>query len=525
MTDAQDLVVSFPKFDESVYRAANEDARASIELGLAESGFDHFLRRGIDENRHPYGRREPAALAGAVERCLVSDSGYFLYQGWLSDEGREGLRAKIFGVDFTIEVPHDAVLRHARRDVELQIREGAFDFGFVVFGRCPAKSLLKQPVLLQFGGESGLFQGRVVPDIVADRRLLDTLLCIVASCQSHAGREANLHAFLAGSAGSSTVALFRAHVAAGRAGHHVCRYRARPVARSFVTVLFGSTEAIMLQPVLFLQHGIDFGEWIYVCNSSEDAEAALRLGRVIADLYDVMITIIVMGDNVGFGEANNVAISQAAGTAIYIVNPDVYPVPAYTDLLRSTLERADLGETLWGGLLFYDEATLMHSGMYVDRDTYVRGNALNAAPRSGPGGPVSLLRVEHFDKGVPFDAARWTRPKRVPAITGAVMAFRRAGFEALGGFSTRYVYGHYEDADLSLRWAREIGPVMIDPHLRLVHLEGQGSRARGDQYRGAAMVNRYFFSAQHLSSLDQNIEEFPKLRAVTAAARRHDDPG
>ena len=278
----------------------------------------------------------------------------------------------------------------------------------------------------------------------------------------------------------------------------------------------------MLQPVLFLQHGIDFGEWIYVCNSPEDAETALRLGRVIADLYDVMITIIVMGDNVGFGEANNVAISHAAGAAIYIVNPDVYPIPAYTELLRSTLERADLGETLWGGLLFYDEATLMHSGMYVDRDTYARGNALNTA-RSGAGGPVSLLRVEHFDKGVPFDAARWTRARRVPAITGAVMAFRRAGFEALEGFSTHYVYGHYEDADLSLRWSQQIGPVMIDPQLRLVHLEGQGSRARGDQYRGAAMVNRYFFSSRHLPSIDANVEDFPKLRSVASTALRDDN--
>ena len=81
--------------------------------------------------------------------------------------------------------------------------------------------------------------------------------------------------------------------------------------------------------------------------------------------------------------------------------------------------------------------------------------------------------------------------------TGAVMAFRKPAFERLGGFSTNFIYGQYEDADLSLRWARAMGPVCVDPELRLVHLEGQGARARGEIYRGAAMVNRCLFSLIH----------------------------
>lgn len=70
-------------------------------------------------------------------------------------------------------------------------------------------------------------------------------------------------------------------------------------------------------------------------------------------------------------------------------------------------------------------------------------------------------------------------------------------FEKISGFSTRYIYGHYEDADLSLRWAQANGPVVIDPDLRIVHLEGQGSRSKGPQYRGAQILNRYLFSLRH----------------------------
>ena len=148
---------------------------------------------------------------------------------------------------------------------------------------------------------------------------------------------------------------------------------------------------------------------------------------------------------------------------------------------------------------------LMHSGMFLERDAFVRRNSLN---RVGDGSMTaahcSLLRVEHFDKGVPFDPADWASPRDVPAITGAVMVFNKKHFEKLNGFSTRYIYGHYEDADLSLRWSKTIGPVSIHPEIRLVHLEGQGSRARGEEYRGAAMANRYFFSAQHHEYFDQN---------------------
>ena len=125
---------------------------------------------------------------------------------------------------------------------------------------------------------------------------------------------------------------------------------ARPVSGSFLTVLFGSVEPMLLQPVLFKRMGVDFGEWIYVCNSPEDGDAALRIGRMIAELYDVMITVVVMSDNVGFGAANNVGVSLARGDRVTIVNPDIYPMKSQVEPLRRALARDDLGEVLWGGL-------------------------------------------------------------------------------------------------------------------------------------------------------------------------------
>ena len=444
--------------------------------------------------------------------------------GWLADEGCGPLAWRIFATDLAVPIPVAAVLRHARPDVETKIRGGAVDYGFLIFLRAPPGSPLRQRLTLEVLATGARLAVDVTPEVLSDRRLLDMLLLRAGGADAHGGADMGRHAFMAGVAGETAVSLFQAHVAGHAAGRSVHRFRPRQVARSFVTVLFGSAEPVKVQPVLFRHAGIEVGEWIYVCNSPEDGETVLRLSRMMADLYDAFITVIVMPDNVGFGAANNAAVVAAASDAIVLVNPDVYPLPTHAGMLRAGLDGAAPAGALRGGLLLYDDHTLMHSGMRIDFDTVVRQATLNAAPGSGDPPALDLLRVEHFDKGVPFAPSRWTRPLRVPAITGAVMAFRRAPFERLGGFSTRYIYGHYEDADLSLRWAGAdgetpaTGPVMVDPRLRLVHLEGQGSKPRGDYFRAAAILNRHLFTLRHGAAFARDPAPFTDARDLAPGA-------
>jgi GT2 family glycosyltransferase len=500
------LPVDVPKFDDRHYLERNPSVTSKIESGAVDSALGHYLHHGIDANSYSLIRREALTLAGSVERFLVSQSGFCLLIGWLGDEGYDQPRYRLLGGEFSVEFPAELTYRHARPDVEAHIKRGAYDYGFVAFGRAPSHSLLKQSLLFQATAMAGSLQAKIVPEVVSDKRLLDTLLEMVATCQAHAGSENVLYSFLSNAAGNATIELFQTHVSACVSSHYVERFGVRPVKTSFVSVLFGSTEPMKMQPVLFRSANIDFGEWIYVCNSPEDATTVLRYARQISALYDVMITVIVMGDNAGFGAANNVAIEQAASDRIFIINPDVYPLPVHAAALQDVLSNWNLADTLWGGLLFYDEQTLMHSGMYVDRDPFVRRNSLNRiGPASSPAAHCNLLRVEHYDKGVPFEESDWQTPKEVTAITGAVMAFQRPLFEKLNGFSTRYIYGHYEDADLSLRWKEEIGPVSVHPFLRLIHLEGQGSKYRGEQYRGASIANRHFFTAKYGDRFDNSV--------------------
>ena len=488
--------VEFPNFVESDYLDANSDVRAGVD-GHKVSAVGHFLHHGIDENRSPKLIRDPIEMSGNIELFLVSHSGFFAIFGWLGDEGFGEEKWRLLGPDFNVEIPADAVFRHARQDVESSYRDGPFDYGFGVFGRTPSKTLLKQVLLFRATTLSGHFQGRAEPTVVSDKRMLDMILTRLGSIQSHAGVEVSTHHFLAGSAGKTLVELFRSHVKANVRSPYVETFRPRPVKRSFVTVLFGNNEPILMQPLLFREMGVDFGEWIYVCNSPADGTAALRLARTMADLYDVMITVVVMTDNVGFGAANNVAVSLAKSDSIYIINPDVFPLARDAKILRRALDERRLGKALWGGLLFYDEHNLMHSGMYMEHDVFMRSPTYNPVASGKNETNVEIVRVEHFDKSAPFDQSKWEQPVIVPAISGAVMAFSRPLFEKIGGFSTRYIYGHYEDADLSLRWAKENGPVVVDPELRFIHLEGQGSKAHGAHYDGAKIANRHLFSIRY----------------------------
>ena len=513
------LTVSIPKFRELDYIERNPDVKKGIDEGKATDGWSHFLKHGIDENRSPKISRDRLSYSGDVGRCLVSESGYVAIFGWLGDEGCAGAQWRLFGGDFGVTIPASSIFRYARQDVEAAYRDGPYDYGFVVFGRTPSKTLLTQPFLLQIQSLTGSFQIKVVPESATDKRLLDVLLIHLSSCQSHSGLEVGLYHFLSADPGESITQLFQNHVNMHVSKPYVERFRPRSVKRSFVTVLFGSTEPILMQPMLFRNMGIDFGEWIFVCNSPEDARDVLRIAKLISDLYDLTITVVAMTDNVGFGAANNVGISFARSDSIYIVNPDVFAMNSQTGPLTRALDERTLGDAMWGGLLFYDDENLMHSGMFMEHDVFVRSHTYQKKASGRTEEHVKLVRVEHFDKGAPFRAENWRQPKVVPAISGAVMAFKRPLFERIGGFSTRYIYGHYEDADLSLRWADANGPVMIDPDLRFVHLEGQGSRSSGGQYRGAQILNRYLFSARHNEALFRDAESMTKSFELPIAAQ------
>ena len=113
------------------------------------------------------------------------------------------------------------------------------------------------------------------------------------------------------------------------------------------------------------------------------------------------------------------------------------------------------------------------------------------------------MRVEHYGKGSPPELTEFTRPRPVPAVTGAFISCERAWFERLAGFTEDYVFGHYEDADLCLKSLQAGVPVWMQD-LKLWHLEGRGS-TRKPVHEGGSLVNRWLFSTTWGASLMPNL--------------------
>ena len=149
----------------------------------------------------------------------------------------------------------------------------------------------------------------------------------------------------------------------------------------------------------------------------------------------------------------------------------------------------------------------MHGGMYfeVDKGLSVKSREIGAE---------TLIRVEHYGKRAPAWSDVYSRPRPVPAVTGAFISADRAWFERLGGFNESFVFGHYEDADLCLSSLEAGVPAWLQD-LRLWHLEGKGSTRR-PVHEGGSLVNRWFFTRKWgtliQSSLTGRLPEHPLLQ-------------
>ncbi|HVH82508.1 MAG TPA: hypothetical protein VM782_24140, partial [Stellaceae bacterium] len=275
-------------------------------------------------------------------------------------------------------------------------------------------------------------------------------------------------------------------------GVYVTRFgqAAEALEGSFVVCLFGKAEYLFVQSALFSQcPGARDYEFVFVSNSPELAERLVKEATMASRIYNVAITLVILPSNAGFGAANNVAVKHARSKRILIVNPDVFPRDTtWASRHSEIVSSLPIGDTkIFGAPLYYDDGSLMHSGMYFDIDAGV-------SIRDGRAQPHEIIRVEHYAKGAPPQTPGYLQSRRVPAVTGAFISVDRGWFEYLGGFSTEYVFGHYEDADLCLKSLKKGHSVWVHP-VAFWHLEGKGSTRRL-VHEGGSTVNRWHFTEQ-----------------------------
>ncbi len=179
-------------------------------------------------------------------------------------------------------------------------------------------------------------------------------------------------------------------------------------------------------------------------NASAPNDRALRTAK---DRYPE-ITALPLRRNIGFGRAVNLAVSRlpAQISTIITLNPDTLPPAHLSEMLTETLAvNPELGGV--GATLTFQRAPRIIASAGVD------------VHRNG----VAIDRYvgQHVDlQAVALQA--------VAGISGGAAAWRRAAFEAAGGFADPF-FMYLEDVDLSLRlrlagWELAVCADLLVPH-------------------------------------------------------------
>jgi N-acetylglucosaminyl-diphospho-decaprenol L-rhamnosyltransferase len=154
-------------------------------------------------------------------------------------------------------------------------------------------------------------------------------------------------------------------------------------------------------------------------NGSTDGSQAL-LRREFPE-----VTLLEMGENLGFGPALNRAIAVERGDPIGLLNNDVVCEPRFLEAILEPL--AGGAEMVAGVLLTERDPRLIDSaGVIADR---------------------TLMGFDYLN-GEPREAAEAAPDPLGP--TGGAALYSRAAFESVGGFDER-IFVYYEDLDLALR--------------------------------------------------------------------------
>ena len=235
---------------------------------------------------------------------------------------------------------------------------------------------------------------------------------------------------------------------------------------SVIVPLYGRLDFVEYQLALF-SAGPDWpdAEFIYVLDEPARQREAQFLFASVYQRYRVPFRAVLLDENVGYAPANNIGLSHASGSFVTFLNSDVFPgTPDWLSRLSASLAK-DTSIGLIGPLLQFEDESIQHRGMFFER-----------LPEFG-----DWYFGMHYDKGMRYTGNG--APETHLSITGACMMMSRVLAEQLGGFDETYVIGDFEDSDLCLR-AQALGyRCIVDPTVRLYHLERKSQASSGLGWR------------------------------------------
>ena len=217
-------------------------------------------------------------------------------------------------------------------------------------------------------------------------------------------------------------------------------------------------------------------EIFVVDNHSQDGSVE-HLQKVFAD----RITLIDSNHNLGFARANNMAIRQAEGDYVLLLNPDTFVTE---DSLQQVLDFMDTHPKAGAC------GAMMHNA---------DGSRARESRRGLPTPFVSLLKMIGHPQRYYMSHLPWDQPGRIEVISGAFFMLRREVLNEVGLLDEDFfMYG--EDIDLSCRvmkcgWENWYVPA------RILHYKGESTQKSSFRYVHVFYQAMLIFFRKHYGHL------------------------
>ena len=209
--------------------------------------------------------------------------------------------------------------------------------------------------------------------------------------------------------------------------------------------------------------------------------------EMLRDEYPT-VRVIVNRANPGYGAASNAAIAATSSDYVLLLNSDAILQPGALDALCSHLDTHPRSGLVGPRLLNVD-GTLQRS---VHQFPSPLVTLLDYSWVGLVVGHVPGLRTLYLAS----DSHRVA--KRVPWVTGAALAIRRAAFDAVGGFDPAF-FMYYEEVDLSYRLAAAGWETHFTPSANVVHVGGASTSQRRDAMYAQQIAAAIQYSQRHHS--------------------------
>ena len=193
------------------------------------------------------------------------------------------------------------------------------------------------------------------------------------------------------------------------------------------------------------------------------------------------VHLIINKDNLGFSKANNMAIRQAKGEYVLLLNPD-------TKVGK---------ETLKGVVMFMDEHP--EAGAAGVRMHNADGTLAPESRRAIPTPIVASKKMLGFTKRYYMSHLSWDVPSQIQVVSGAFMMLRHKAIDEVGLLDEDFfMYG--EDIDLSYRLLKGGWQNWYLPY-DIVHYKGQSTQKSDFRYVHVFYQAMLIFFRKHYSHL------------------------